>query len=120
MSCILGACDVVWVPSLFGVEHKVWMEHKRSTRQLELVHRTVTHGVPRRSLKAVGVARVLAPPPDAKSCSQTLTIFRGLDELEREVARFEGLPCPLHALYLNEVLPLVQSSVSGAALTSVV
>ena len=36
------------------------------SRQLGVVQKPVTHGVLRRSMKTVQVARYLAPPPDAK------------------------------------------------------
>ena len=51
----------------------VWVERKRSTRQLEVVDRPVTHGDPRRSLKVVRVARVLAP----EVCNSTPDAERG-------------------------------------------
>ena len=98
---------------LVWVERNVSIERNCGTRRLEVEHKPVTHGVPRRSMKAVRVARVLAPPPDAKrptrvspwqntaiqrptvrvaSCLMTLTISISLLELAREVVRVKASP----------------------------
>ena len=74
--------DVVWTTSWFGLR-------QCSARQLEVVHSLVTHGVPRRSMKAVRVARLLGPPPDTnrslpEHCNPTPEGKSGIPPTDRD------------------------------------
>ena len=51
VSCFFASSDVVY--TLHWLDREVWMERKCSARQLEVTHRPVTRGVPRRSMKTV-------------------------------------------------------------------
>ena len=65
MSCFFCSCGL---PA--GLDRNFWMNHRCSGRQLGVVPKAVTHGVPRISMKTVRVARSLALPPDAVRLSR--------------------------------------------------
>ena len=93
VSWFLGSVDVVWAHLWVWLDRNTWMNCRCSGRQLLVVEKLVTHGVPRRSMKTARIARFLAFPPDVKRPSRvTRTMSKSLEELAREVARAQGQP----------------------------
>ena len=79
MPWLFGSTDVVWPTFffffLFFFSWLCWIATSRrsadvSGRQLGIVLKPITHGVPRNSTKNVRVTRFPAPPPDAKRPSR--------------------------------------------------
>ena len=99
--------------------HNLWsgwiaiLSRTSSGRQLAVVQKPVTHGVPRRSMKTDRITRFLGRPPDAKRPSRVspcqksvircptpkvasflknVTMSESLEELAREVGEFKASP----------------------------